>query len=67
MHSMIRNSHRRGFVKKAVLRSFAKFTGKTPAKFLKTPFLQGTPGRLLLNDAFQVMHVGESARNLVSI
>ena len=75
-----RSSQRRCFVKKGVLRNFAKFTGKhlcqslffnkvaglipatllekklwqrcfpgNFAKFLKTPFLQKTSGRLLLN------------------
>ena len=37
-------------MKKGVLENFAKFTGKHLwfAKFSKTPFLQNTPGRLLL-------------------
>ena len=85
-----RSSHRRCFVKKDVLRNFAKFTGKQPcqslyfnkvaglrpatllkkrlwhscfpvnfAKFLRTPFLQNSSRRLLLNqfqqsDAFHI-------------
>ena len=57
----IRSSHRRYSVRKGVLRNFAKFTGKHLCqslwlrcfvvkfvKFLRTPFSQNTPGRLLL-------------------
>ena len=42
-------------MKKSVLESFAKFTGKHLwfAKFSKTPFLQNTSARLLLLLAFQ--------------
>ena len=42
-------------MKKGVLEFLAKFTGKHLwfAKFSKTPFLQNTPGRLLLLLAFQ--------------
>ena len=59
---VFRSSHQRCSVKKGVLRSFAKFTGKhlcaetlshrcfpvNFVKFLRTPFLQNTPERLLL-------------------
>ena len=45
-------------MKKGVLENFAKFTGKHYwfAKFLKTTFLQNTPGRLLL--AFSLLKYG---------
>ena len=54
---MRKNCHLRCSVKKGVLKNFAKFTGKEtlarcfPVNFtniLKTPFLQNTSGRLLL-------------------
>ena len=57
-----RSSHQRCSIKKGVLRKFSKFTGKHLCqrlwhrcfpvnfeKFLRTPFLQNTSGRLLLN------------------
>ena len=54
-----RSSHQRCSIEKGVLRNFIKFTGKhmceslffnkvTGLKFLRTPFLQNTFGRLLL-------------------
>ena len=56
-----RSSHQRCSMKKGVFRNFTKFTGKDLyqrlwykcfsvnfAKFLRTPFLQNTSGRLLL-------------------
>ena len=56
-----KSSHRRCSVRRVVFRNFAKFTGKhlcqrlwhkyfplNFAKFLRTPFLQKTPRRLLL-------------------
>ena len=51
-----RSSHQRCSVKKGVLRNFAKFTGKDLCQShffnkvagLRTPFLQNTSGRLLL-------------------
>ena len=51
-----RSSHRSCFVRKGVLRNFAKFTRKQShrcfpvnfAKLLRTPFLQSASGRLLL-------------------
>ena len=46
-------------MKKGVLENFAKFTGKHLwfAKFSKTPFLQNTPGRLLLAFSCNVSRV----------
>ena len=60
----VRSNHQMCSVKKGVLRNFTKFTGKhlcqsvffnkvaglrlNFAKFLRTPFLQNTSGRLLL-------------------
>ena len=64
----IRSSHRRCSGKKCILRNFAKFTGKDlclglffhkvadlrpSKKFLRTPFLQNTSGRLLLKNNYQ--------------
>ena len=51
-----RSSHQRCSVRKGVLRNFAKFTGKDLCQShffnkvagLRTPFLQNTSGRLLL-------------------
>ena len=47
-------------MKKDVLENFAKFTGKHLwfAKFSKTPFLQNTPGRLLLAFSCNVTKMG---------
>ena len=47
-------------MKKGVLENFAKFTGKHLwfAKFSKTPFLQNTPGRLLLAFSCNVTKMG---------
>ena len=53
---IITSSHQRGSIKKGVLKDFAEFSGKHLStlwhrcfpvnclKFLKTPFLQSTPG-----------------------
>ena len=64
----IRSSHRRCSGKKCALRNFAKFTGKDLCrslffnkvaglrpckKFLRTPVLQNTSGRLLLKNNYQ--------------
>ena len=50
---VFRSSHQRCSVKKVVLRNFTKFTGKhlcqVFVKFLRTPFLQNTSGRILLS------------------
>ena len=53
-----KSSRQRCSMKKGVLENFAKFTGKHYwfAKFLKTTFLQNTPGRLLL--AFSLLKYG---------
>ena len=47
-------------MKKDFLENFAKFTGKHLwfAKFSKTPFLQNTPGRLLLAFSCNVTKMG---------
>ena len=50
---VFRSSHQRCSVKKGFLRNFTKFTGKhlcqVFVKFLRTPFLQNTSGRILLS------------------
>ena len=47
-------------MKKDVLENFAKFTGKHLwfVKFSKTPFLQNTPGRLILAFSCNVIKMG---------
>ena len=47
-------------MKKGGLESFAKFTGKHLwfAKYSKTPFLQNTPGRLLLAFSWALLKLG---------
>ena len=57
------------FYEKGVLENFAKFTGKHLwlAKFLKTPLLQNTSGRLLLAFLCNVCKIGKIHRKTLCL